>query len=241
MNHPTEIQSAAKLPTLAPHQLRVMKEKADLDGARERLDRFLRSGRAERVDAAELARMRHQHTIMGLYSSILAQRIDAWPRVPAEPMEPQRDDMGEWWHPAFPWDDVPEETNAEPYINAWGYETHFVQVEDEDNSQELWDQIQEADGSFACWTPTKPDGDGWFLAAIYDTESCASALFVRPKTASPAKADSALPNAAELVKMVQDDIDICIGEHGKFYEFEELSSETIEAFRAYASAQKGGA
>ena len=37
-----------------------------------------------------------------------------------------------------------------------------------------------AEGSFLFWEPTVPEGDGWFLFALYDTEDGPHACFTRP-------------------------------------------------------------
>lgn len=195
---------ASDQPALAPHQLRVVEEKANLDSARERLEAFLRSGRTKRVDAAELDRMREQQAVMDLYSSILGRRINAWPRIVAEPMEPQRGEMGEWEHPALPWDTIPEDTVCTPYVDAWGYESSFSTMEDEDNSEELFARY-EREGSFLGWTPDPPAGEGWFLGAMYDTESGPAVLWLRPKAAAPEPAESTVPQDVDAAGQINAD------------------------------------
>lgn len=43
--------------------------------------------------------------------------------------------------------------------------------------QERYDEGNSPDCSY--WTPSRPEGEGWLLAAIYDTEDGPVALYVR--------------------------------------------------------------
>lgn len=91
---------------------------------------------------------------------------------------PQPDEMGFFCHPDVPDD---EEVDVRPLITALGYETAFVGM-DYDAPEDLVDAWYEEQDMTAPsrWSPTPPDGDGWTLAAKYDTESGPYAMFVRP-------------------------------------------------------------
>lgn len=65
-------------------------------------------------------------------------------------------------------------------------------------------EVESETGCFALWQPTPPDGDGWLLAAIYETENGPQAMFARPipqpagdVTAPDNEGDRPLPAVAE--------------------------------------------
>jgi hypothetical protein len=62
-------------------QKRVIEEKADLDEKRRKLLAFSTTDAFRRLDQAEKDRLRTQHSVMGVYSEILHQRIAAF-RLP---------------------------------------------------------------------------------------------------------------------------------------------------------------
>lgn len=97
-----------------------------------------------------------------------------------EDVKVERDENGLWWHPSINWDEVPEDADAMPLIKASGYETSFVAMADDAPADLLkrWfdaglpDDINE-------WQPSRPDGDGWFLGGIYETEGGPEACWLR--------------------------------------------------------------
>jgi hypothetical protein len=64
--------------TLAPHQQRVVKEKAELDGKLEALCAFIKGERFMSLDVAECQRLLTQSRAMADYSVILGERIAAF-------------------------------------------------------------------------------------------------------------------------------------------------------------------
>lgn len=60
------------------YQKRVVEEKQALDEKRQALFNFMTTGTFRVLDQAEKDRMRIQHSIMGLYSEVLHQRIAAF-------------------------------------------------------------------------------------------------------------------------------------------------------------------
>jgi hypothetical protein len=61
-----------------PYQQRVVDEKKDLDDKRAKLLSFFNTDLFRGLDQAEKDRLRTQHSIMGVYSEILHQRISAF-------------------------------------------------------------------------------------------------------------------------------------------------------------------
>ena len=63
---------------LAPHQLRVVAERADLDARTERLSAFTMGDTFRRLPPDERSRLQRQLTLMGELSAVLAERIAAF-------------------------------------------------------------------------------------------------------------------------------------------------------------------
>lgn len=64
---------------MQPHQERVVTEKKELDGNRERLTSFIGGDIYRTLDKTEQSRLNRQLEAMTLYSNILAERIAAFP------------------------------------------------------------------------------------------------------------------------------------------------------------------
>lgn len=103
------------------------------------------------------------------------------------PVEVKRDEMGNWHHPNLPtFYGTDESTEASPAWGSWldvqGLEVSRSSLEDEDESHPVYQSYFEAEnpsGDFSAWTPESPEGDGWFMLAITDTEDGPCAWFVR--------------------------------------------------------------
>jgi hypothetical protein len=63
---------------MAPHQERVVTEKAELDDKRAKLDIFLGTKFFAGLDIAERERLHRQADIMSAYSDVLGERIAAF-------------------------------------------------------------------------------------------------------------------------------------------------------------------
>ena len=65
---------------ILPYQQRVIDEKTELDELRERIAAFLGSHVFLALPAGERERLRRQLSIMDLYSDVLGERIESFPR-----------------------------------------------------------------------------------------------------------------------------------------------------------------
>ncbi|MDR3381774.1 hypothetical protein [Cupriavidus basilensis] len=85
-------------------------------------------------------------------------------------------------HPGLPvWD---EDVRADLFLAAFGLESEFVGMESDCKDQALLDRyFEQGDPDCSGWTPTPPQGDGWMLLEIYDTEDGPYAMFARKKPA----------------------------------------------------------
>ena len=88
-----------------------------------------------------------------------------------QPMEVTRDVMGFWSHPGIP--DFDEDHLAyKEWQHAQGLEICHQNLESEDDEHPAYKSYYEGDGggSIAEWNPDMPEGDGWFVLSIHDTE-----------------------------------------------------------------------
>jgi len=94
---------------------------------------------------------------------------------------PPPDEMGFFYHPDLP--DTDDESVGPP-LEAIGFEYACVCMEDDapEDVADAWFHGEDHTAPLR-WTPTPPKGDGWLLAAKYDTEDGPYALFVKPNTA----------------------------------------------------------
>lgn len=100
-----------------------------------------------------------------------------------KPIEPQRDRDGYWTHP-----DVPGIETSEQF-NVWqaeqGFQCSVVMLESDDgegseDAQKRY--FEDGDTDILCWQPSKPEGEGWFIVSIHDTEDGPACLWIRYPT-----------------------------------------------------------
>lgn len=102
---------------------------------------------------------------------------DPWRGLYARERAPNRDEYGCFYHPDIPsWDDEREESIA-PLLKAQGFDLQCVPGDFSDEAMEeggerYWQEMRE-------WNP-EPEGDGWRLVAICDTEDGPYSMFVKP-------------------------------------------------------------
>lgn len=100
-----------------------------------------------------------------------------------KPMEPQRGRDGYWTHP-----DVPVIETTEQF-NAWqaeqGFQCSVVMLDGDDgvgseDAQKRY--FEDGDTDILVWQPSKPEGEGWFIVSIHDTEDGPACLWIRYPT-----------------------------------------------------------
>ncbi len=103
-----------------------------------------------------------------------------------QPVKPQRDACGWWTHPDFPEPADGNEYFAPGEFEAWleanGVEcaTRLMdgEVEPDSPAALAWETL---DCDCAAWSPQPPEGEGWFLVSIHDTEDGPCAVWLRRK------------------------------------------------------------
>lgn len=93
-----------------------------------------------------------------------------------QPMEPQRNSEGYWYHP-----DMPEIETSEQF-DALQYAVHCLDGDDGIGAEDALARYSEGDTDILAWQPSAPDGDGWFIASIHDTEDGPVCLWIRRPT-----------------------------------------------------------
>lgn len=94
-------------------------------------------------------------------------------------VEVVRDSDGYWIHPGLP--DFDEDAGAyNEWLKAQSLETSFVWLESErDDLPAFISYFKNEDLNISAWEPTPPDGDGWFLICISDTDDGPAACYAR--------------------------------------------------------------
>jgi len=96
---------------------------------------------------------------------------------------PPRDEDGYTWHPdldeRFEHPELGEEYLHTEMFTALGLDLRYQLFESDNVSEEVRNKYYETGLSVPEWQPTPPDGAGWRIGAIYDTEDGPAALFVR--------------------------------------------------------------
>jgi hypothetical protein len=96
---------------------------------------------------------------------------------------PARDENGMCCHPDLDdrWNmDDNEEAFDPAKFAAAGFEFTFVEFEFDAPEPLLESWFEGGEGDCSAWTPSRPNGEGWMLAGIWDTEDGPIAFYVRP-------------------------------------------------------------
>lgn len=104
-----------------------------------------------------------RHDLQGLRQRLLAPR--------------KIERVGGWLsHPALPLCD--EDVRYDALLAAFGLDTAYVTLEDQD--EVLFERyFDEGTSLVAQWEPQPPQGEGWVLLEIFDTEEGPTAMYVR--------------------------------------------------------------
>lgn len=130
---------------------------------------------------AEIARLRAKPAdLQGLRDALLN----------SGPIE--RDEDGYWCNAALPCCD--EDVDYAKLLAVFGLEAAIVFAETQMEIDAYEAMCEE--GGCNAWTPAPPDGDGWVMASLHDTDDGAAAFYVRP--AAPAVSTQRLPPSVSL-------------------------------------------
>lgn len=93
-------------------------------------------------------------------------------------------ELGQWHHPELPDFDEGDEERFKAWLRQQQLELRHIWLQDDDSpqAQHYWDGN---DPDLTFWTPQPPDGEGWFLLWLCDTEDGGCATFARRQTETP--------------------------------------------------------
>lgn len=107
--------------------------------------------------------------------------------ITAAPVE--RDSRGFWTHPDFFVPANGNEFGVEGEFDAWKAFNRVTGaigwMECEENADELQSAYDAGDCDLSMWQPTQPNGDGWFMASIHETEEGPVCYWLRPLECDP--------------------------------------------------------
>lgn len=107
--------------------------------------------------------------------------------ITAAPVE--RDSRGFWTHPDFFVPANGNEFGVEGEFDAWKAFNRVTGaigwMECEENAEELQSAYDASDCDLSMWQPTQPNGDGWFMVSIHDTEEGPICIWLRPLECDP--------------------------------------------------------
>ncbi len=92
------------------------------------------------------------------------------PLIQAAPVE--RDSDGYWTHPAHPEFEEGQDAEAAAWFKAQQLQTHiaYLESEAEDHPAVVAYWGDAGDSNISAWEPPRPEGKGWFVLSIHDTE-----------------------------------------------------------------------
>ncbi|MFF6575742.1 hypothetical protein ACET42_30605 [Pseudomonas aeruginosa] len=90
----------------------------------------------------------------------------------------ERDQFGFWTHPNYPdLADNCSSSEAQETLRRLGLELQNVFMESD--APRLYDSAR-SDQRYSEWIPTRPEGAGWFVLSIHDTDNGPVCQYVRP-------------------------------------------------------------
>ncbi|MFV8981137.1 hypothetical protein [Serratia fonticola] len=103
-------------------------------------------------------------------------------------MDPQRDDCGYWTHPDYfePADGREQAAPGEfaAWLDANRVASSVLWMENDVTDEQL-EALEAGDGDISQWNPTPPDGEGWFIGSIHDTEDGPLCVWLCPVEGEP--------------------------------------------------------
>lgn len=131
--------------------------------------------------------------------------VRPWLRLTSDirPQSVERDKDGYWTHPGYPdhWDEGTTSSEITGWFSEQGLESQVVEFEFDasDELQDMW--METGEPSCSLWNPTYPDGRGWFIFSIHDTERGPVCVWVRPCALSAEEDEGCVDRFATAMKV----------------------------------------
>lgn len=95
----------------------------------------------------------------------------------------KRDEWGSWTHPEyskfFAYRDCVPLREFDEWLSTMGMDYRIVELEYDDDSPAKHRVFELGDPDFHDWVPSRPEGDGWFIVSIQDTEEGPVCIWIR--------------------------------------------------------------
>lgn len=102
-----------------------------------------------------------------------------------KPMTAQRDEDGFWTHPDYFVPANGNENGVPGEFSAWlrqhNLESFTLSLESDAAASEIAEKYFDGElgGDISSWQPSKPEGKGWFIGSIHDTEDGPYCIWLR--------------------------------------------------------------
>ena len=110
-----------------------------------------------------------------------------------QPVTPERnaDNLGFWTHPDFfepaNGNEYPAPGEFEAWAKAQGVEVYTLSLDVDPAADDIQAAYEEGDADVSGWNPSPPNGEGWFLASVHDTEDGPYSVWLRRTTEEQAE------------------------------------------------------
>ena len=100
-------------------------------------------------------------------------------------MAVERNDYGFWTHPEylslFGDRELITEKDFNEFCERNNVESSIVYLEDDCDAESRFLYFEKGDADISKWNPSSPDGDGWFIGSIHDTDDGPICVWFRCK------------------------------------------------------------
>jgi len=97
----------------------------------------------------------------------------------------ERNEDGHWTHPVyaalFGEREMISRDEFQSFCETHGIESSIVELENDDNEEVNFSYFEEGNGDISKWNPSQPEGNGWFIGSIHDTEDGPVCVWFRKK------------------------------------------------------------
>ncbi|UZV40791.1 hypothetical protein 12Stean4476_00029 [Erwinia phage Stean] len=115
-------------------------------------------------------------TVLKLVEAYRKGGRDSW----LKPVEASRCSLGYYTHVDFPSNLTDEQ--FESWASTVGLDVAVEWMSNDPNYEELNERYGAGDNDILAWEPEKPEGDGWFIGSIHETdEDCPVCVWLRHK------------------------------------------------------------
>lgn len=102
-----------------------------------------------------------------------------------EAIEVERNEDGHWTHPdysaLFGNREIISPDEFKSFCDKHGIESSITEMECDNNQTVIDSYFEDGNPNISGWEPSQPDGDGWFIGSIHDTEDGPLCVWFRKK------------------------------------------------------------